>query len=124
VRQPPTPGPPTAPPIWSETRRIFDVRRRTIKAIREYLEGQGFWEVEGPMLGTIQLGAPADLLVFREDPTRDLNALQTLEAVIAGGRLYPRETLEVAVGRWQQHFADPVYDKISMWLAGWLIPAR
>jgi imidazolonepropionase-like amidohydrolase len=77
-----------------------------------------------PLLGTIQLGAPADLLVFREDPTRDLNALQTLEAVIAGGRLYPRATLEEAVGRWQQHFADPVYDAISMWLATWLIPSR
>ena len=77
-----------------------------------------------PLLGTIQLGAPADLLVFREDPTKDLNALQTLEAVIAAGRLYPRETLEEAVGRWQQHIADPVYDTISMWLAGWLIPPR
>jgi len=77
-----------------------------------------------PLLGTIQIGAPADLLVFREDPTKDLNALQTLEAVIAGGRLYPRETLEEAVGRWQQHLADPVYDTISMWLAGWLIPPR
>jgi imidazolonepropionase-like amidohydrolase len=77
-----------------------------------------------PLLGTIQIGAPADLLVFREDPSRDLNALQTLEAVIAGGRLYPRETLDEAVGRWQAHFADPVYDTVSMWLAGWLIPAR
>lgn len=77
-----------------------------------------------PTLGTIRLGAPADLLVFREDPTRDLNALQTLEAVIAAGRLYPRETLQEAVGRWQQHFTDPVYDTASMWLAGWLIPER
>jgi imidazolonepropionase-like amidohydrolase len=77
-----------------------------------------------PALGTVRIGAPADLLVFREDPTRDLNALQTLEAVIAAGRLYPRETLQETAGRWQRHFADPVYDTISMWLAGWLIPER
>jgi imidazolonepropionase-like amidohydrolase len=77
-----------------------------------------------PLLGTIQLGAPADLLVFRADPTTDLNALQTLEAVIAAGRLYPREVLEQAVARWQEHLGDPVYDQISMWLAGWLVPPR
>jgi len=77
-----------------------------------------------PTLGNVRIGAPADLLIFREDPTRDLNALQTLEAVIAAGRLYPRETLEEASGRWQKHFADPVYDTISTWLASWLAPAR
>jgi imidazolonepropionase-like amidohydrolase len=77
-----------------------------------------------PHLGTVRLGAPADLLIFRDDPTRDLNALQTLEAVIAAGRLYPREVLEQGVARWQKHFADPVYDTISMWLAGWLVPER
>ena len=77
-----------------------------------------------PNLGTIALGAPADLLVFRADPTTDLNNLETLEAVIAAGRLYPREVLQEAVGRWQQHFSDPVYDAITMRLAGWLIPPR
>jgi len=77
-----------------------------------------------PTLGTIAVGAPADLLVFREDPTRDLNALQTLEAVVAAGRLYPRSTLQEALGRWQRHFDDPVYDAVTMRLARWLIPAR
>jgi imidazolonepropionase-like amidohydrolase len=75
-------------------------------------------------LGTVRIGAPADLLIFRQDPTMDLNALQTLEAVVAAGRLYPREALQEAAGRWQKHFASPVYDTISMWLAGWLIPER
>jgi imidazolonepropionase-like amidohydrolase len=77
-----------------------------------------------PMLGRIAIGAPADLLVFREDPTQDLNALQTLEAVIAAGRLYPRATLQEALGRWQRHFEDPVYDAITMRLARWMIPQR
>ncbi len=77
-----------------------------------------------PHLGVVRLGAPADLLIFRDDPTHDLNALHSLEAVIAAGRLYPRDVLEEGVARWQQHFADPVYDTISMWLAGWLVPER
>ena len=41
------------------TRRIFDIRRKVLLAIREHLEGEGFWEVEGPMLSTIQGGATA-----------------------------------------------------------------
>jgi len=41
------------------TRRIFDIRRKAIAGVRGYLESQGFWEVEGPMLQTIQGGASA-----------------------------------------------------------------
>ncbi len=41
------------------TRRVFEIRRTVLLAIREHLEGQGFWEVEGPMLSTIQGGASA-----------------------------------------------------------------
>jgi lysyl-tRNA synthetase class 2 len=41
------------------TRRIFDIRRKTIHAIRGHLEAAGFWEVEGPILQSIQGGATA-----------------------------------------------------------------
>ena len=77
-----------------------------------------------PTLGIVRIGAPADLLIFRQDPSTDLNNLQTLEAVVAGGRLYPREVLEEAVARWQSHFANPVYDAVSTRLASWLVPPR
>ena len=39
-------------------------------------------------LGRIENGAPADLLIFAEDPTQDLAALDSLKVVIAGGRIY------------------------------------
>ncbi len=45
--------------VNEKTRRIFQIRRKAIQAVREYLESQGFWEVEGPMLQTIQGGASA-----------------------------------------------------------------
>lgn len=77
-----------------------------------------------PTLGTIAIGAPADLLVFREDPTQDLNALQTLEAVVAAGRLYSRAELQQALGRWQRHFENPLYDALTMRLVAWLVPRR
>ncbi|RIL02169.1 MAG: hypothetical protein DCC71_16780 [Proteobacteria bacterium] len=54
-----------------------------------------------PGLGRIEAGAPADLLVLREDPTRDLGALETLEAVVADGRLYERRDLSAALVRQQ-----------------------
>ena len=52
-----------------------------------------------PKLGSVVSGAPADLLVFREDPTVDLAALATLELVIADGRVYSRADLDQALAR-------------------------
>jgi len=67
-----------------------------------------------PGLGTVAAGAPADLLLFREDPTRDLAALATLEAVVAGGRLYSRETLDEALEASQRRYRGWLYDTVSM----------
>lgn len=66
-----------------------------------------------PRLGTLTPGAPADLLIFREDPTRDLAALATLQAVVARGRLYPKPELDAALDRYRAHFDSPVYDTLS-----------
>lgn len=67
-----------------------------------------------PGLGTLAPGAPADLLVFREDPTRDLAALATLEAVVADGRLYPRAALDAHLAREQRHAEGWLFDRLSV----------
>jgi cytosine/adenosine deaminase-related metal-dependent hydrolase len=67
-----------------------------------------------PGLGTVAPGAPADLLLFREDPTRDLEALATLEAVVADGRLYSREALDEALEASQRVYRGWLYDTVSM----------
>jgi imidazolonepropionase-like amidohydrolase len=67
-----------------------------------------------PGLGRIEVGAPADLLVLREDPTRDLAALTTLMAVVADGRLYTREQLDAQLARHQRHQNGALYDRISV----------
>jgi imidazolonepropionase-like amidohydrolase len=67
-----------------------------------------------PGLGTIAEGAPADLVLFREDPTRDLAALDTIEAVVAQGRLYRREDLDAAVAAHQARFEGFVFDRLSV----------
>jgi hypothetical protein len=67
-----------------------------------------------PGLGRVEPGAPADLLLFREDPTRDLDALATLEAVVADGRLYRRDELDAALERARQRYRGWLYDRVSM----------
>jgi imidazolonepropionase-like amidohydrolase len=71
--------------------------------------------IEG--LGRIEAGAPADLLVFERDPTRDLSNLDSLRAVVASGRYYPVEELEAAVERALEHFEGIPYEPLSMGLA-------
>jgi imidazolonepropionase-like amidohydrolase len=67
-----------------------------------------------PGLGRVEPGSPADLLVFREDPTLDLDALGTLEAVIADGRLYRVADLEVQLERYRKHHEGHIFDSVSM----------
>src|SRR5262249_39126843 len=55
----------------------------------------GLLGVEGR--GGRKAGAPADILLFRRDPTGKLEHLSSLEAVIAAGRLYRVADLERAV---------------------------
>lgn len=67
-----------------------------------------------PSLGTISPGAPADLLVFREDPTRDLAALETLVAVVADGRLYTRQMLDDQLAVYRAYADGWLFDRISV----------
>jgi imidazolonepropionase-like amidohydrolase len=64
-------------------------------------------------LGVLREGAPADLLVFHQDPTRDLAALASLEAVVADGRLHSREALDAALARWRTHFEGRLHRALS-----------
>jgi hypothetical protein len=65
-----------------------------------------------PGLGTLRPGAPAELLVFREDPTKSLDALDSLAAVVRDGRLYPREALDAQLARYRAHYDGKLYDAI------------
>ena len=67
-----------------------------------------------PYLGRLHPGAPADFLIFREDPTVDLAALDTLEAVVAQGKLYTRADLDHARAVYQEHFRSALVDVISI----------
>ncbi len=66
--------------------------------------------VEG--LGELRTGAPAELLVFREDPTRDLAALESLLAVVRDGRIYPRADLDAQLERYRAHYDSAAYEAL------------
>ena len=53
----------------------------------------GKW-LSGDGLGKVEEGAPADVLVFKKDPTENLNNLSSLVTVIAQGRYYSIETID------------------------------
>ena len=61
-----------------------------------------------PKLGTLQDGAPADFIIFSQDPTQDLQHLDTFEAVVADGRLYTKARLESAFERIHAHYDNPL----------------
>ncbi|HWA62439.1 MAG TPA: hypothetical protein VG939_13745 [Caulobacteraceae bacterium] len=54
--------------------------------------------------GQIAIGLPADLVLYRRDPTRDLTALDSLAYVIAAGRAYPAAQLAAWTARYRRHF--------------------
>lgn len=67
-----------------------------------------------PKLGVVQAGAPADLLIFEQDPTASLTALATLKGVVAAGRFYSREFLDEAIARHRERFERPAHEKFAL----------
>jgi hypothetical protein len=71
-----------------------------------------FLGIEG--LGELRAGAPAELAVFREDPTRDLAALAMIAAVVRDGRLHTRASLDAQLARYREHAGGALYDALSV----------
>lgn len=64
-------------------------------------------------LGRLQGGAPADILLFRRDPTAQLENLSSLEAVIAAGKLYRVGDLKRAIQVNMAYFASPLIKPLA-----------
>jgi imidazolonepropionase-like amidohydrolase len=64
-------------------------------------------------LGRLEAGAPADILLFRRDPTQALDHLSSLEAVVANGRLFRISDLKAALGASQAYFASPLIKPLA-----------
>jgi len=59
----------------------------------------------------------ADLLIFALDPTKSLDALDSLEAVVLAGRLYTRRELDAAAARSLGHYEAWPLRTVARWAA-------
>jgi cytosine/adenosine deaminase-related metal-dependent hydrolase len=67
--------------------------------------------IEG--LGRIEAGAPADILLFRRDPTQSLDNLASLEAIAVAGRLYRSADLAQALQTNTAYFNSPLIKPLA-----------
>jgi hypothetical protein len=66
-------------------------------------------------LGRLDVGAPADFLVLRQDPTRDPEAIRSIEAVVVRGRLYTKDQLDRARREHRRRHGRLLFDRLSVW---------
>jgi Amidohydrolase family len=64
-------------------------------------------------LGRIEAGAPADILLFRRDPTQSLDNLASLEAIVAAGSLYRSADLAQALRTNTAYFNSPLIKPLA-----------
>jgi cytosine/adenosine deaminase-related metal-dependent hydrolase len=64
-------------------------------------------------LGCVEGGAPADILLFRRDPTEAIGNLSSLEAVVAAGKLYRIADLNRALLSSDAYFNSPLIKPLA-----------
>lgn len=67
--------------------------------------------LRAPLLGRLEVGAPADMLVLGQDPTASLDALASLRQVVADGRIYRHADLQREVERYRGHYHNVVWNR-------------
>lgn len=68
--------------------------------------------------GQVAIGLPADLGLYRRDPTLALGNLDSLDTVIADGRVYPKSDLDAWAARCREHFDGWFYRLAAPFVAG------
>jgi len=64
-------------------------------------------------LGRVETGAPADILLFRQDPTKSLGNLASLEAVVTAGKLYRVSEIQKALQSSTAYFNSPLIKPLA-----------
>ena len=68
--------------------------------------------IDQGMVGRVQAGAYADLLIFEKDPRQDLSVIRNWTLLMSNGRLYERAFLDKAVAKYEQHFNGRLYTSV------------
>jgi imidazolonepropionase-like amidohydrolase len=68
--------------------------------------------------GQVAIGLPADLGLYRRDPTLSLANLDSLDTVVADGRVYPKSQLDAWAARCRDHFKGWFYQLFAPYVGG------
>ncbi len=68
--------------------------------------------VDNGKIGSIKIGAYADLLIVKDDPRQSLASIRDWTLLITDGRLYERDYLDAAVARYDLHFNGTIYSSV------------
>jgi imidazolonepropionase-like amidohydrolase len=63
-------------------------------------------------VGTLDVGAPADLVFLRSNPAGNIAAFSEIEAVLADGRLYRRADFDAMLAAMDAHFHGALYSSV------------
>jgi len=97
--------------LHDELRNSVDVGRTPEQALVTATTAPGrFWKDH--TFGRIVPGLPADIVLYRQDPTVSLDALESIDTVIADGRIYPKTRLDAWVAAYRAHFHGPLYETV------------
>lgn len=84
-------------------------------ATSRYLFGRNY--------GQLEVGSPAEMVVYSRDPTENLENLDSIQAVVRAGRYYPGEWLQRENQSWQDWFNRPEYQWVTNTLVGSAVAA-
>jgi imidazolonepropionase-like amidohydrolase len=97
--------------LHEELRQFLETGVSPERALATATTASGqFWP--GYTYGRVDVGLPADIVLYRADPTASLDALRTMHTVIADGRIYPRQTLDGWLRQYGEHFRSAVYEGV------------
>lgn len=71
-------------------------------------------------IGTLSVGAFADMLILKADPRQDLGAVADWQFLLVGGRMYTRGEIDAAVERYDRHFRGGLYQTVMGGAYSWL----
>ena len=105
----------TAPGIsLHQEMRLFEQCGIPPEAIWKMATVQAGQSLGVAQLGSIAQGAPADFLIFRKDPTKDLGVFDSLEAVVAQGRLYTKADIDAKLAEYRARYEGFIFDRLSI----------
>ena len=97
--------------------KLFHDSGLPMEDILAYATWRAAEQFPGANFGKVAQGYQADFLIFKEDPTQSIEALDTLQAVVIRGKLYDKTELDNAIEKMKQHYNSWPLKPISFFFA-------